>query len=168
LASARSASCRHVSAISGERRLARRSGSNRTFLTHFLFRLTGLILSKSWAIFLKTPRDTRLRASASRQAGIPAGVSIAIEDDGRGIAPLARSTALERGVRLDQREGGTGLGLAIVQDLLDAYGWQLDLASSELGGLKATIASRSASIQPNKTGLDIAASKVLPTNLTPR
>jgi signal transduction histidine kinase len=33
---------------------------------------------------------------------------------------------------LDQREDGTGLGLAIVQDLLDAYGWQLNLASSEL------------------------------------
>jgi hypothetical protein len=60
------------------------------------------------------------------------------------------------------------LGLAIVQDLLDAYGWQLDLASSELGGLKVTIAPRSASVEPSKTGLDFAASKVLPANLTPR
>jgi len=89
-----------------------------------------------------------VRVTAGRD---PAGVSIAVEDDGRGIAPPARSKALERGVRLDQHEDGTGLGLAIVQDLLDAYGWQLDLASSELGGLKATIA-RSASIVPSKTG----------------
>jgi hypothetical protein len=27
-----------------------------------------------------------------------------------------------------------------VQDVLDAYGWRLELASSELGGLKATVA----------------------------
>jgi signal transduction histidine kinase len=47
---------------------------------------------------------------------------------------------LERGVRLDQRREGAGLGLAIVQDVLDAYGWRLDLARSELGGLKAIIA----------------------------
>ena len=46
-----------------------------------------------------------------------------------------------RGARLDEREEGAGLGLAIVQDVLDAYGWRLTLATSEqLGGLKATIA----------------------------
>jgi signal transduction histidine kinase len=113
---------------------------------------------------------TRHAASCVRVTASPspAGVSIAIEDDGRGIAPIARSKVLERGVRLDQRGDGTGLGLAIVQELLDAYGWQLDLASSELGGLKVTIAPRSASVEPSKTGLDFAASKVLPANLTPR
>ena len=47
---------------------------------------------------------------------------------------------LERGTRLDERGEGAGLGLAIVQDVLDAYGWRLDLAKSQLGGLKATIA----------------------------
>jgi len=46
--------------------------------------------------------------------------SIAIEDDGPGIAADARSRVLETGTRLDMREGGTGLGLAIVQDVLDA------------------------------------------------
>jgi hypothetical protein len=48
--------------------------------------------------------------------------------------------ACSSGVRLDERGEGTGLGLAIVQDVLNAYGWRLDLAKSELGGLKATIA----------------------------
>jgi signal transduction histidine kinase len=67
---------------------------------------------------------------------------VTIEDDGIGTAPLARPKALERGVRLDQRGEGVGLGLAIVQDVLDAYNWQLDLGSSELGGLKATIAPK--------------------------
>ena len=51
---------------------------------------------------------------------------------------------LERGTRLDQRGDGAGLGLAIVQDVLNAYGWRLDLAQSELGGLKATIAPKTA------------------------
>jgi signal transduction histidine kinase len=73
----------------------------------------------------------------------PAGPWIAIEDDGKGIAAAARSTALERGIRLDERGDGAGLGLAIVQDVLDAYGWQLHLGLSELGGLKATIAAKS-------------------------
>jgi hypothetical protein len=35
-------------------------------------------------------------------------------------------------------------GLAIVQDVLNAYGWSLDLAKSELGGLKATVAPSAA------------------------
>ena len=66
---------------------------------------------------------------------------IVIEDDGPGIAPAERARMLERGARLDQRGDGAGLGLAIVQDVLGAYGWRLELATSDLGGLKATIAA---------------------------
>jgi signal transduction histidine kinase len=51
---------------------------------------------------------------------------------------------LERGARLDQRGDGAGLGLAIVQDVLNAYDWRLELAASDLGGLKATIAPTTA------------------------
>jgi signal transduction histidine kinase len=70
----------------------------------------------------------------------PRGPAIVIEDDGQGIAPAARSRVVERGAGLDEREDGAGLGLAIVQDVLDAYGWRLDLAASDqLGGLRATI-----------------------------
>ncbi len=68
------------------------------------------------------------------------GPAITIEDDGPGIAPAERVRMLERGARLDQRGDGAGLGLAIVQDVLNAYGWRLELAASDLGGLKATIA----------------------------
>ena len=66
--------------------------------------------------------------------------SILIEDDGPGIPPAQRPRVLERGIRLDERGEGAGLGLAIVQDVLNAYGWRLVLATSDLGGLKIAIA----------------------------
>ncbi|MGH7120132.1 MAG: sensor histidine kinase [Acetobacteraceae bacterium] len=72
------------------------------------------------------------------------GVSIAVEDDGPGIAPAVRAAVLARGARLDELSEGAGLGLAIVLDVLDAYGWRLVLDTSALGGLKATVAPRRA------------------------
>ncbi len=60
---------------------------------------------------------------------------VAIDDDGLGIPEAMRAAALVRGQRLDQIPGGTGLGLAIVQEVLEAYGRQLKLESSSLGGL---------------------------------
>ncbi len=81
----------------------------------------------------------RVRISADSAA------SIVIEDDGPGISPAEWPRVLERGTRLDERGEGAGLGLAIVQDVLNAYGWRLDLAKSQLGGLKATIAPSAAS-----------------------
>ena len=85
----------------------------------------------------------RVRISVDSEA------SIVIEDDGPGISPDQWSRALERGARLDERGEGAGLGLAIVQDVLDAYGWRLGLAKSDLGGLKATISppARSSKVQ---------------------
>ncbi len=76
----------------------------------------------------------RVRVSADAT-----GRSVMIEDDGPGIAPADRARMLKRGARLDERGNGAGLGLAIVQDVLSAYGWRLELASAELGGLKASI-----------------------------
>lgn len=87
--------------------------------------------------------DNAVRHAASRVriTACPetAGVALVIEDDGQGIAPAARPGVLDRSVRLDQRGEGAGLGLAIVQDVLDAYGWQIELGRSDLGGLKAVI-----------------------------
>ena len=76
---------------------------------------------------------SRVRIAATTA---PEGMTIAVEDDGPGIAKDQRSAALARGGRLDERGEGTGLGLAIVQDVLDAYGWVLHLDDSPLGGLK--------------------------------
>ncbi|MBM3951662.1 MAG: sensor histidine kinase [Rhodospirillales bacterium] len=65
--------------------------------------------------------------------------TIVVEDDGPGIALDARGETMRRGGRLDQ-SGGAGLGLAIVRDVLEAYGWRLELGtSSDLGGLRAEL-----------------------------
>lgn len=80
---------------------------------------------------------SRVRVSAHDGAG---GSSISVEDDGEGIAVGDRRRMVQRGLRLDQRAEGAGLGLAIAQDVLQAYGWKLTLADSDLGGLKATMA----------------------------
>lgn len=69
--------------------------------------------------------------------------SIVVEDDGPGISPDLRATVLARGVRFDERGTGAGLGLAIVQDVLGAYDWGLELTTSALGGLQATISPKS-------------------------
>jgi signal transduction histidine kinase len=82
-------------------------------------------------------RHARSRVRIAADAAKPA---ISVEDDGPGIAPAERARVLQRGVRLDERGEGAGLGLSIVQDVLSAYGWQLVLAESELGGLKAMVA----------------------------
>lgn len=84
------------------------------------------------------------------------GTPIAIEDDGKGLSPGQLPRVLERGVRLDERGEGAGLGLAIVQDVLDAYEWRLELAGSDLGGLKATIGPK---LTPDR---QLAASKADP------
>jgi signal transduction histidine kinase len=76
------------------------------------------------------------------------GGSIAVEDDGSGISPEDRASVLKRGARLDER--GAGLGLAIVVDVLGAYGWGLDLGTSDLGGLKAAIGPAAALITGRK------------------
>jgi len=86
-------------------------------------------------------RYARQRVRVSALSGF-AGPSISIEDDGQGISPPLLPRVLERGTRLDERGKGAGLGFAIVQDVLDAYDWQLDLAASRLGGLKATISPK--------------------------
>jgi signal transduction histidine kinase len=79
---------------------------------------------------------TRCRLSAATQDG---RVAIVVEDDGPGIPPEMRGQVLARGVRADEAVPGSGLGLSIVRDLTDAYGGQIALDDSPLGGLCVTI-----------------------------
>ena len=67
-------------------------------------------------------------------------LSMIVDDDGEGIPETQIARVLERGGRLDEQGSGTGLGLAIVQDVLEAYGWRLQITRSELGGARVTIA----------------------------
>jgi signal transduction histidine kinase len=80
--------------------------------------------------------DIRLDATPDR-------VTIAVEDDGPGIAPEDRARALEPFVRLDDARGrdtqGFGLGLAIVQRAVAAHGGEFALDSAPSGGLSARI-----------------------------
>lgn len=62
-----------------------------------------------------------------------------VQDDGPGIQPNQYSKALTRGRRLDESAPGSGLGLAITNDLVQLYQGEIELESSDLGGLLARL-----------------------------
>jgi len=61
---------------------------------------------------------------------------LTIDDDGPGVPDHLREKILSRGQRADEKHAGQGLGLALVQDIMTAYGGELHLATSNLGGLQ--------------------------------
>ena len=72
-------------------------------------------------------------SGASRRAGL----LLAVDDDGPGIAPEDVARILQRGVRGDERVQGHGIGLSIVQDLVRGYRGELQVSrSQELGGAR--------------------------------
>lgn len=84
----------------------------------------------------------RISAEAVLQAEMPgpdAGLLLRVDDDGCGIAPQDRRTALTRGGRLAARPGGNGLGLAIANEIARTYGGSLSLEDSPIGGLRVEI-----------------------------
>ena len=78
------------------------------------------------------------RAPDSDNGGRPYFVAH-IDDDGPGLEPESRKSAVQRGRRLDESRPGSGLGLSIVVDLAAVYGGSLTLEDSPLGGLRATL-----------------------------
>ena len=70
-------------------------------------------------------------------------VTICVDDDGPGIAPEHREDVFRPFHRLDearnQDEGGTGLGLAIARDVARSHGGDITLATSPVGGLRASV-----------------------------
>ncbi|GGJ12279.1 sensor histidine kinase [Neoroseomonas lacus] len=81
-------------------------------------------------------------------ADVPGSVVITVADDGPGLPEQVREAALARGVRFDEGTAGAGLGLAIVADLATLYGGALDLARSDLGGLRATLSLPGVALPP--------------------
>ncbi|MGH8327006.1 MAG: ATP-binding protein, partial [Steroidobacteraceae bacterium] len=81
----------------------------------------------------------RVRVSVVVGDGQAAGrenLTLAVEDDGPGIAEENRAKVLERGVRTDETMPGHGLGLAMVHDTVDLYGGRLAVDASPLGGAR--------------------------------
>jgi signal transduction histidine kinase len=66
-------------------------------------------------------------------------ITLRIGDDGPGAEPDRYALMLKRGITGTGEEAGTGLGLAISGDIASAYGGQLSLAKSHLGGLEAVL-----------------------------
>ena len=73
----------------------------------------------------------------------PAGVVLAVDDDGDGIPPQDRDRIFERFVRLDSARsrdaGGSGLGLAIVAEIAAAHGATVTAGDGALGGTRFTV-----------------------------
>ncbi|WP_232020206.1 ATP-binding protein [Sulfuriflexus mobilis] len=57
-----------------------------------------------------------------------------VEDDGVGIPTEQAELILTRGVRADESVPGHGIGLAMVRDIVAAYGGELQITDSPLGG----------------------------------
>lgn len=96
-----------------------------------LVELLGVLLDNAtkWA-------RSEIRICAHAEDGL---FGLTVEDDGPGIPPQDRRAALARGVRLDPDRSGTGLGLSIAGDIAAAYGGEIRLDESRLGGLRVTI-----------------------------
>jgi two-component system sensor histidine kinase PhoQ len=79
-----------------------------------------------------------LTATPTRTVGNRrAGLLLAVDDDGQGIAEEDVAHVLQRGVRGDERVHGHGIGLSIVQDLVRGYRGDLHVRrSQELGGAR--------------------------------
>jgi two-component system, OmpR family, sensor histidine kinase PhoQ len=72
-----------------------------------------------------------VRVAASRNAR---NLVLSVEDDGPGIDGAQANRLLQRGVRGDEAAPGHGIGLAIVRDIVQAYGGEIEIGSSGLGG----------------------------------
>ncbi|HEB77370.1 MAG TPA: sensor histidine kinase [Methylothermaceae bacterium] len=64
----------------------------------------------------------------------PAGISLAVEDDGPGIPEAQRGEVLKRGIRADRSTQGHGIGLAIVHELISLHSGRLNYRVSRWGG----------------------------------
>ncbi|MFB6162548.1 MAG: ATP-binding protein [Halococcoides sp.] len=60
-----------------------------------------------------------------------------LADDGPGIDPADRDRVFD--LEYSGSESGTGLGLAIVDEIVEAHGWEIEVATSRYGGARFEI-----------------------------
>ena len=100
-----------------------------------LLELTGNLLDNA---FKYGRGKVRVSAGAIEPEATRPGLSLSVEDDGAGIDESQWKRLLQRGIRGDERAyervEGHGLGLAIVLELVTAYGGEVSIGRSELGG----------------------------------
>ena len=78
----------------------------------------------------------RVRAATATD---PERLLVTVEDDGPGLPEERRGEVMKRGARLDESAPGSGLGLSIVDELARAYGGEVSLGQSAMGGLKVEV-----------------------------
>jgi len=74
---------------------------------------------------------SRIRVGARREAGL---LVLWVEDDGPGIPADQAVGLVERGARADLSTPGHGIGLAVAREICQAYGGDLTISRSPLGG----------------------------------
>jgi two-component system, OmpR family, sensor histidine kinase PhoQ len=94
--------------------------------------ILGNLLENAWKYGRR-----RVRCSATNAA--PGVISLSVEDDGEGLDPARATEALERGARLDESHPGQGIGLAVVNELVCAYGGEITVERSGLGGAAVVV-----------------------------
>ena len=86
---------------------------------------------------------TMASGSPSHPPTGPPSFTLAIDDDGPGIAADDRSRIFDRFTRLDssraRETGGSGLGLAIAIEIIHDHGGQIHVDDSPLGGARFTV-----------------------------
>ncbi|MEQ9411488.1 MAG: ATP-binding protein [Fuerstiella sp.] len=95
-----------------------------------LYRVLGNLLNNAGKF-----AETKVTVSAATDAG---GVTIDVDDDGKGIAEADRLKVFDPFVRLDEEENrqGVGLGLALVQRIVQRHGGAVAAMDSPLGGCR--------------------------------
>jgi len=89
--------------------------------------ILGNLLDNAWKYGRR-----RVRCSAVLAAG--GMLELRVDDDGAGLDPARAAEALARGARLDEKQPGQGIGLAVVNELVGAYGGEIAVERSGLGG----------------------------------
>ncbi len=109
-----------------------------------LLELAGNMLDNA---FKYGDRKVRVSAGAVEPDATRPGLWLCVEDDGPGIDDSQWQHLLQRGIRGDERPNGQapgqvdghGLGLAIVMELVTAYGGEVFISRSVLGGAKLRV-----------------------------